>query len=703
MVAQTPTDLNGLWRYDWDTQVLDNLTPVARGHLLQDRKTPAPHGTYTPIQYFYVHMAPLNGVEHAILYILNDTGNFGQFVWNGTDAWAATTDDVPYRLTADEDLGLTKDAEIKFVPNLLLDRYSDNAPSNAKQGDRYIKAIANPSDRKDDFKKQKIIPIRPLAGDETMFRWTDGSDEGLTFKPCYQQPSGAAENSNKAFGDTFLGDTKIAQVAFPFYGFNPSKMNLYANIGHELAPAGSGTPGAGVIKTNPNMSFNGGTPIFAFPTQESKDYVRIEDLKDQPFLPLGVGGVPLDHIEQHAHSEMVSSVRDQMNSWSVTMGFSAGLENLIDLGEKLSLNRKVEEQTKTECRYTVSRKIKQSWVILADMPSHRLHDYFENEVLINTVALLNGSPPDWAHFVRTYGTHYAHAITQGAIEFSQTRFSLLAETKAESLGLNLTSEANGMMEGVTLGGNFDFKGEWSKKLHTEFSTEDTASYSVGTEVPLGIFYDLRPLTELFSPTFFYYNPLVKNQRLSPFVWRIARESFDAYLKKRAKDSAVGVDFSRNYTPRKFKVTLSSIKLSPDSFSAPAWCGSIKFDGYGGNGVDLNHNLEVPETERLHIRDTYLPDLEKCYCTLLIGAKAGNTDPLKFTLQVDIPITVLKVSQHGTPINDVVGWIKASHLVELSLAQNAQGKSTAAAQVKLDGDGGYSTEIGVNAVEVDLLQ
>lgn len=32
-MAATPIDLNGIWKYDWDSQVLDDVLARARGYL----------------------------------------------------------------------------------------------------------------------------------------------------------------------------------------------------------------------------------------------------------------------------------------------------------------------------------------------------------------------------------------------------------------------------------------------------------------------------------------------------------------------------------------------------------------------------------------------------------------------------------------------------------------------------------------------
>ena len=257
----------------------------------------------------------------------------------------------------------------------------------------------------------------------------------------------------------------LSQVAFPFYGFDPSRMDLAANE-QALTPIEPGTPRVPTVRGNPNQTFNG-TLVFAFPTADSKDYVAAVDLQHQPSLPLGLGGWSLDLAEDLAHTEMVSSARDQMQSWSITLGLSGSLDMLMCKAPDGTASAKIEEQTKDQRRYTVSRKVTQKWVLVADIPSHRLRADFTDLVMFNTKALLSGSTPDWAHFVTTYGTHYAHAITQGSIKWAETRFSLQAETKAVTQGLDLKLTAGSVLDAAGGKESSAFHDEWTNKSVTD--------------------------------------------------------------------------------------------------------------------------------------------------------------------------------------------------------------------------------------------
>ena len=421
---------------------------------------------------------------------------------------------------------------------------------------------------------------------------------------------------------------------------------------------GPGTPSAGVISTNPRQTFNG-TLVFAFPTDNSKDYVRAEDLPDQPFLPLGLGAAPIESKDESTHTEMVSSLEDRMRSWSVTLGLSANLGKVVDLSASSSFGNKIEEQNKSESRYTVSRRITKAWAIRADIPSHRLHEDFIDHVQSATAAVLSDSPPRWESFVTSFGTHYAHAITQGAIDYAETRFDLQAETTAYTKKLDLKASASVVIDAVGVGGKGEWNQEWSDKTGLDVSNEDVTSFSIaaadeaGHPMPMGIFFDLRPLDELFSPVFFPYNPADGWGQLAPFVWHEVRASFAAHLQKQAQHSAVGIDFSQNYTPRKFSVGFDEMQMLTPNFNADnirRWYGTIKLQGVDGNGIEM-HDFDLPSSQALPPDETIDVPTANFWCYL--AAKAVNQDSLQFTWDIDLHV----VDGDGNAIAD----LKATNL------------------------------------------
>jgi hypothetical protein len=76
----------------------------------------------------------------------------------------------------------------------------------------------------------------------------------------------------------------------------------------------------------------------------------------------------------------------------------------------------------------------------------------------------------------------------------------------------------------------NFRQEWKDQQGIDLGTEDVVHFSVGHGVPMGIFFDLRPASELMNPILFDYNPADDWQKLAPVVWYALRTSFEAFLR-----------------------------------------------------------------------------------------------------------------------------------------------------------------------------
>jgi hypothetical protein len=443
----------------------------------------------------------------------------------------------------------------------------------------------------------------------------------------------------------------LAQLVYPFYGFDPRSMDLYSPS--TFTATSPGTPLISNYPGNPNQVFTG-TLIFEYPTNDSMDYVRAGDIPGTPFFPLGLVGVPVSSGGEQTHSTMLKSVSDRMESWSSTLGFSGGVEGLLTLGAKTTLASKMEDQETEESRYTISRKFEINWLALTDEPSLQLHSDLVAEIRDLTMAVLNGKSPEYDDFVTRFGTHYAHAITQGSIELAETRFTLTSESTADTESRDLTLDAKVVIDGAEGGTNDEFKNEWKVKTGLDVSTEDITVVSVGEAFPVGIFYDLRPISELLNPVLCPYNPADDWQQCAPWVWLEVRRGLDAYLKSLGLDSPIDSRYLVDYTPQKFRVTFPTM-----SFSNPngAWVGlvdakiaiSAASTPSSGNGAgplpnqnadpacvlravtDLDFQMSDPGVSpQISPSDPYKPSADQFSCTVM--TKAGPENAISFKLQ-----------------------------------------------------------------------
>jgi hypothetical protein len=660
---QAATDLTGLWSQEGTTQTLDDTTAIARGHIYDGQApgpptksasatelVPGPHGTYVRIPYYRIYMSDKNPIANAVLDIFADDGTFGRFISSdGTDNWEFCADPVDFTaqggtLTASEDLTLTR------YPTLVLDHYTDAAPSGANVGDAYIGSAG------DGWSAMALpVPAQRLTYNATTKQVSlisDADPDGVLLYKVpqifeHEKPGGTT------FDDTFHGQVNMAQLQFVFYGFYPPQMEVTKN--QTFSAAMPGTSAVQYPDSNPAQHFTGQL-IFQFPAGGSTEYVRQGDVTGTPFFPLGATGNELGTGELRTHSETLKTVSDRLRSWSVTLGFSAGIEGVFDASSKLTYGSKIEEQQTQECRYTVSRKVNKDWVELADMPSLRLHDTLMSQIKNVTAAVLADPAPKTSgvlgqtpafkkacgDFVKTVGTHYAHAITQGEIEITETHFSLDAESTAVTNNIDLGVSASVVVDGIKAGTDDEYKAEWMNKTGIELSTDDVTTLSVGAQHPPGhvaIFFDLRPISELLSPMFLQHDPNDEWLRYAPWLWTVVRAQLDAYLETLGLNKPMDPSFLEDYSPHKFKVTVPSINVTGDALLPDG--GTVTLRAHGDPDADcLVRKIgkwtcpsQGEGEEHRSVSLPQSPDPSAFYLTALVTG--GSENPVILDMDVDL--------------------------------------------------------------------
>ena len=459
----------------------------------------------------------------------------------------------------------------------MLARYDEsNCPSNAKVNDLYIHNYDWHEGQKSALASvfySTGIKTQYLTYDEETrhFTWFNPNynEESLDFERCFQQLRSAEGGAADKFGDTFRGQSAPASVTFPFCGFDPRNIDLYGGLSGKSLETHPGTPPVSPRDTNPGQSFNG-TLIFSYPTEDSTDYTRV-DMTGAPFIPLGITAEGAPTTEEITHTEIISRIADQMSSWSSTFGFSAGVEGMFNVELEQTYKTTVEAQQKSESRRTVTRKVATNWLAFTDIVNMQLHQEVLRGIKDRAVKLAQGQqlPPDsWPKFVRQFGTHYAHVITYGAMEYTEMTFKLAAESKAYDKGYDLQAKASaGLQEGPKIGVDAAKSEKSANKLAQELSGEVDKHYTIGNEAtPVAIFLDLRPLPDLFGPILFDYNPVDDWQQLAPWVWYQLRNSFLSYLTELGLNQPVtNLSYCIDYTPAKMGVTVSSlvVRMPPD--------------------------------------------------------------------------------------------------------------------------------------------
>jgi MAC/Perforin domain len=283
-----------------------------------------------------------------------------------------------------------------------------------------------------------------------------------------------------------------------------------------------------------------------------------------------------------------------------------------------------------------------------NVPELQLQQLFVNEIHSRLKQLLGNLPVGWKNFIATFGTHYVHAMTLGSVKCALTRFSLASEVKAHTSGFDLKAKATAALSAAKksaskVGGVFDFKNELKQELGLTTESEEVTSYNLGAESqPVAIFYDLRPITELFNPIFFLYNPADDWEKYSPFVWHGLRDSLETYLKSLGLNQPIEQSASDDFMPRVVKLTIPSANAYIDNRYHPELQQGLFVTG----DIQFLQAQDHPTTDTpyvlkkgyRHFQDERVDgsnykDSEVFYC--LIATRRGQLAQVKMSYNLDI--------------------------------------------------------------------
>jgi hypothetical protein len=544
------------------------------------------------------------------MYVFDENGDFGLFIWNDKDAWESSNRAVLFAAPAGNPLApkgaaITLYPTLALAPNPALQPVGNRAAEFPRNGSR-ISKVACPLPVGPSNVEHSNLPAQRITYDSLskMFDWDQPPERKLRlkFEKAKTQDRRPHAAQGESWGDTFKGQT-LAQVEFPFLGYDPRLLQLYDRQGASTSGTNAKLDGGTTLS---------GTPIFAYPALESGDYVR-STLKHSPFLPLGA--FPFTEVDHSgvSHTEILSSLSERSNSWSLNLGLSGGIPGLGSASVSGAYSGKNEEQKKDECRYTVSRNFSVSHLLFIDVPNMLLHEDFVGAIKSQLQKYIEkkdvvGGPHnlDWKSVIDRFGTHYAHAITFGSMDFMETRYSLHAETKAWERGTTLKQNAEVTMEGfVKAGRKVGASFNWGGKVGSEISKEDVVYYGVGNDnEPMPIFFDLRPISELLNPLFFPCD-LAKNAKdlhaVAPFVWGGLRRSLERHLEKLGLNKPLDPSASRNYAPRIVKVVFDYWNIWISS-GTPRIYGDINLKGINGVNVLQTQTVHVDKANPDHLEN-----------------------------------------------------------------------------------------------------
>jgi hypothetical protein len=589
-----PTDLSGLWTFGPDEYQLDNGAAVQAGHTYSSG-VPGPHGTYLKKLWYRIYHSDDNH-----FYIFDENAEFQHFQWLSPTVLAA--------MFKPQDFGLVQMPEVwqsnnmdfefslpkgdKYAPQGRQGRHqsrlrlmkADKIQPSLNINSKWCPGIAQ---NVDDLNRQQFIYFdQKNKRIYWLPEWPDPHEPGLEFFWFEPQARRPVVEGNERFGEIFK-TTEIAQLLYPFYGYNPRAVGF----GSETANLYSGLLSPGTTKinyddSNPTMIINNAL-LFEFPALDSGDHRLASELPHQPRLPLGLTGKFVDFTWEHSHTEEVSSTVDLARSWSTTLGFNAGVEKMMSLGLSGGYGKQKTKQTQRRARFTISRAVTVKYAFRNDVPNLLLQRQFLGEI----ESQLNRLEPSWVNLTNNFGTHYVHSMTHGSMQYAVTTWSLVGELAAREKHYDLKIVASGGLDNAKAGGEKEFRTELKNKLEVETQTEDVDRMGIGSPAePVAIFFDLRPIAELLNPILLPYNPVDAQYKYSPFFWYDLRKSLSRHLEGLGLNKPLERTLADDLTPRLVKLTVAAVDAYVDDRRT--------FKTYPAEGMLVTGNVELSQVKKV---------------------------------------------------------------------------------------------------------
>ncbi len=264
--------------------------------------------------------------------------------------------------------------------------------------------------------------------------------------------------------------------------------------------------------------------VFLYPAGDSLDY-HVDGEGAAKAVPNGATYVPDDVTTQRKKQHAASSESEFQRSWTWGVGVSAETKESFGLASaqaafkaNADFKGSIAETVAKSSGSTVSVGAYYRYALVLDLPHVQLDTLFAQRVE-ELCGQLDDPELDTylGQFVDAFGTHYAKAVTCGAMAIEEYYFSKSRMTSMQSSGMALSAEVS-VGESAGVG---DFKEEASGSASTHGSSDTshkytrddengrTDFYAVGGEAsanggftvgqsPVPILADLRPIQDLFN-------------------------------------------------------------------------------------------------------------------------------------------------------------------------------------------------------------
>lgn len=309
-------------------------------------------------------------------------------------------------------------------------------------------------------------------------------------------------------------------------------------------------------------------------------------------VPYGLRGIQRPQSSSNATKISVTSELETQAQTSMNMGVA-----IQGFGLNFSQEKAKGVRTTRSSSIDISMTRLSRYVAILDLPNQRLDSNFRRSLqkLIDSTGTAD-------EVIASYGTHYANAITYGALGYTESATE--AEEDVEKLSTKWNAGGEASARGVTVSGgggreNSNSASSGSSRTITAFTavggsgTGNEQSFQANDADLIPILFDLRKISELINPIFFPFNPQVNND-YSAHVTKLlqARNTLENTITQQLANLP-RLSIIKPAVPRAYRIRFQSLHCTA------AWAQ--------GTSVSLTGKLTAQVSDSLGTRDVVLFD------------------------------------------------------------------------------------------------
>jgi hypothetical protein len=257
--------------------------------------------------------------------------------------------------------------------------------------------------------------------------------------------------------------------------------------------------------------------VFRYPADSSTDYYTTDN---RLIVPHGLHYRPDNAGKENGKTDIVKSSEEYANTWSTHLGANVS-GGIGPVGISASVNAKwggeSDSLRESNRSRAICRTIEPRYALVLDQSRMPLSDAFQQRVIELRDRLLAYGALDEGSLnacIQTFGTHYPYAVTYGGMAVMEMDFNEDTVRDMQSANRSLDAEVSASFGSFSAGAsggsassNTQTTSNTTSSERTRFNTyggtmSRSGGWTLGKGEEVPIYLDLRPITDLLTPSYF---------------------------------------------------------------------------------------------------------------------------------------------------------------------------------------------------------